>query len=89
MTYCKYINNRIKTFIRIISEFIHFSFQINASCQNQDCTFHNFLQNTQKFLDDNTHKSEVERVEISKKFYEDNLIVFSITENVFNRKKCQ
>lgn len=73
----------------IISEFNHFSFQINASCQNEDCTCHNFSQDTQKLLDDNTNKSEVERVEISKLFYKDNLIVFSITENVFNRKKCQ
>ena len=72
----------------IIHEFIHYSFQIIINCQNKDCTVHNFLSDVRKLIDKNG-QSEAEKVAAFRNFCKENIVVFSVIENFFSRKKLQ
>ena len=73
--------------VEVINDFIHFSFQISKNWQNEHFTVHNFLNNTRKLFD--KRQSGTEKIQAFRKFCKDNIIIFSVIENVFSKKKFQ
>ena len=73
--------------VEVINDFIHFSFQICKNWQNEHFTVHNFLNNARKLFD--KRQSDTEKIQAFTKFCKDNIIIFSVIENVFSKKKFQ
>ena len=73
--------------VEVINDFIHFSFQISKNWQNEHFTVHNFLNNARKLFD--KRQSDTEKIQAFRKFCKDNIIIFSVIENIFSKKKFQ
>lgn len=87
--YCKFNNGRIlkQLSIKVINKFIYFFFQINSACCNYHCSVHDFLRETHKLVDDK--QSNTDKIQAFKKYRKDNIVLFSIIENFFSKKKFQ